>query len=258
MRRIALVSVVLFGCDRGSEVQELDNDLPARLECTSSGYYAVGGGNTAWRGTLDTEAGAFDFVAGPHHLDAPFPGDVEYPEIHATGAITWDDGTLALDGDLALALDRVEAVKGFLVSGTLDVGADEPVDVFCWNPELTSGFAYDAADGVCRDADGNEGTEPRPVQVIRETGDGQCADLRGVAIDEGDLSYQSWTGFDLRGADLTGASLHFAHIQDSSLEGAQMETLDFGYAEITGTIDDHTTIPAVGCEASDGAIDCMR
>jgi len=261
MRAVALVSIVLFACDVASSggPAPFDSDLPARLDCTTAGYFTPGGGHNTWRGTLDTASGAFDFVEGPLHEDAPFPGEIEYRETHVIGTATWGDDTLDFEADgVGFTLARLADVAGFVVGGTIDVGAFEPVGLWCWNPGLRSGFAYDADDGVCRDADGNEGTEPRPVQIVRETGDGQCADLRGVALDEFEYAYQAWSGFDLRGADLSGASLHFADIADSALEGANMDGLDYGYSQIRGTIDAHTTIPAEGCEVEYASIACFR
>ena len=94
--------------------------------------------------------------------------------------------------------------------------------------------------------------------MVRDTGNGQCADLRWVELNEGEYQHAELVGWDLRGADLESAQLFFADLVDAQLEGANLGTLDYGYADITGSIDDFTDLPVEGCELEEDAMSCRR
>lgn len=194
-------------------------------------------------------------VAGHHEGDSPVPVDV----IEESGVVVGPVDADRIEVSTADATLDVSGVDGHpgLWTGTL-ARAGEEYAVACFSSIWQPRFQYDATGGACVDGDGVAGLNPTPIPVVRDSGVGQCADLGGLMLNENDLSYPEWRGFDLRGADMSDAQLSFAHIYDSQLEGAQMATLTFGYAFITGTIDQYTGVPAESCTTTEGTIDCMR
>ena len=78
-------------------------------------------------------------------------------------------------------------------------------------------------------------------------------------INEEDFSHADLVGWNLRGAVLSGATLHFANLIDAELEGADLSELEYGYADITGTTDRHTRLPVVGCSLDEtGELYCHQ
>jgi uncharacterized protein YjbI with pentapeptide repeats len=66
-------------------------------------------------------------------------------------------------------------------------------------------------------------------------------------------------GWNLRGAVLSGSTLHFTNLVDAELEGADLSRLEYGYADITGTTDLHTQLPIEGCSLGEtGDLYCRR
>jgi hypothetical protein len=100
---------------------------------------------------------------------------------------------------------------------------------------------FDWISGSCVDDDGVPALNDLPIEFVRESGFGDCADLSGQALNGGDYNGPDlWLS--LRGARLDGAKLFFATLQ-GSFEGADLGGLGWGYATITGSFDDHTTLP---------------
>jgi len=144
-----------------------------------------------------------------------------------------------------------------MFTGTLEHEDFGEHAVACWFDDFEAEHRY--VDGLCRNAEGEWGWNPYPLPYTRDTGDGHCGDFGGVMLNEDFYGYPTWIGMDLQGAHLGGAQLFFAHILDASLEGADLAALEFGYAFVTGSVDEHTTLPDQGsCELDADRVDCMR
>lgn len=113
-------------------------------------------------------------------------------------------------------------------------------------------FHYDAKSGVCVNAAGKPGLNVVAIKDIEKTGNGECADLNGVTIAK-KPDYQAFKKWNLRGANLNGATLSFTHLLDPDLSGAQMESsFRISYAAVCGRIDRFTKFPSQSCEVEDG------
>jgi uncharacterized protein YjbI with pentapeptide repeats len=130
--------------------------------------------------------------------------------------------------------------------------------VNCWEPGIEAPFHYDPDSGLCTDDNGEVGSNPWSLPMVRDTGDGQCADLRWYELNEGEYQHADLSGWDLRGADLESSQLFFSNLIDARLEGANLSSLEYGYADITGSIDDFTDLPVEGCEFQGDDLICQR
>ena len=128
--------------------------------------------------------------------------------------------------------------------------------VTCWEPDIEPVYSYNTLNGVCLNAEKEMGYNPWTIEMIRETGDGQCADLVFVELNEGDVAQPEFS-WDLRGSDLQYAQLNSAVLLDARLEGAQMDELYFYDSRISGSIDDFTRLPQ-GCEENGSDMVCTR
>jgi hypothetical protein len=167
-----------------------------------------------------------------------------------------DETGLALLGDeyppLSIELER----QGAFFTGEFERG-DASGTFLCWDtPEVFGSpwaqrpsvfpARFDAALGVCVDAEGAPATNDLPIAFVRETAFGECADLRDVALNDEDYATPD-LALNLRGALLDGATLHFANLS-AALQGARLRKFVFGYAKITGSIDAFTELPiGEGC-----------
>ncbi|MEZ4323112.1 MAG: pentapeptide repeat-containing protein [Myxococcota bacterium] len=215
-----------------------------------------------WRGTLDWEwttgGGALHLVYDgrnpeqdflePAFLDAALDGP---PSVY-TDRIEGSGTGVSLDLDRDAGLGSAG-----LRTGTLTVDAVE-VPLVCWTEDFVSPVQVDPLTGLCRGEAGEVGRISLPLPYVRETGFGQCVDFGTASLEEGDLTYPVWSGFDLRGADLSRASLFFAHIEEARFEGALLDGLEFGYATLTGSVDERTVVPSEGCSVEAGQLDCLR
>jgi hypothetical protein len=130
--------------------------------------------------------------------------------------------------------------------------------VTCWDPNeiFASSWAdpigklpaaFDWATGACLDAAGAPALNDVPVEFVRETGFGACADLRGVRLNGDDFDYPQLGWWNLQGAQLDGAQLFFADLVGAALQGTKLDGLQFGYATVAGSIDAMTTLPSESC-----------
>ncbi len=128
--------------------------------------------------------------------------------------------------------------------------------VTCWEPDIEAEFSYNELNGVCLNAEKETGFNPWTVEMIRETTDGQCAQLDLVSLNEGDFEYPelSW---DLRGSDLRYAQLEAASFHNAQFEGARLDELYYWDSEITGSIDEFTILPN-GCEETGSELYCKQ
>lgn len=159
--------------------------------------------------------------------------------------------------DIALTRDG-SVLRGTLVDEACYARLE--TQLTCWNDlelfgspwagvEGALDARFDWESGDCKDADGNFALNDLPIEVVRETGFGECADLRGVPLNGADYTGPDLVGWNLAGAHLDGASLFFAQLDYASLHGAKLSDLAFGYATITGSIDAHTELPGA-CETA--------
>ena len=242
--------------DPGMDEPAMDEYARTPLYC-STGAIEGASPNMAWRVDIVPGGRCHEMtlryeVAG-HHPGPAIPAEV-IEESVVVGPVAVDRVEVST-GDATLAVSGIDAHPGLWTGALTRAGEEHAVACYSsiWQPR----YQYDSARGMCLDSSGAEGLNPAPVPVVRDSGMGQCADLRGQMLNENDLSYPEWRGFDLRGADLRDAELIFALIHDAQLEGADMGTMHYGYASITGTIDEYTIVPTDGCTAVQGTLDCV-
>ncbi|MBI4815281.1 MAG: pentapeptide repeat-containing protein [Deltaproteobacteria bacterium] len=131
------------------------------------------------------------------------------------------------------------------LSQTLTCWDDDVLGGLWSAPTVTLPAHFDWQTGVCVDSLGRPALNVLPIELVRETGFGECADLRGLSLNDGDLNQPNLAGWALFGADLSGARLFFADLTDASLDGASFADLEFGYAHINGTFGATTQFPEV-------------
>ena len=173
--------------------------------------------------------------------------------------LTMQGDDLVLDGaDLWVDVTRMSEFTAPMYTGTLEHTEHGEHAVACWFDDFAGDFRYALENEVCVDADGLWGWNPYPVSYTRDTLDAHCGTFEGQMLNEDYLGYPSFVGMDLRGAQLQGASLFFANILDSSWEGADLTGFEFGYARLSGTVDERTVWPEESCELAADQITCMR
>lgn len=136
---------------------------------------------------------------------------------------------------------------------------DGPVGVTCWPADLEVGAIYDPATGRCVDELGNEARNNLTWMYAVRTGFGQCATFEGQLNGEA-FGYPTFDMMDLRGSDFSAAKLNFADIAVSQFEGADLGTFDFGYTNISGTMDAFTVLPDADCtvDENETTFSCTR
>lgn len=170
---------------------------------------------------------------GPLHTDSPTvtgswraaQGDADRQSVDWTFTGGW------------ITLDRHPDASG-LLAGAVALGGTAH-ELVCWDEGVRPRYTYDASVGECLNRHGQPGLADWPIILVRETGYGECGRFAGISLEEGDLSYPvlSWN---LAGADLTGASTHFAILEDIDFAGADLRGWSMGYVTVTGTIDQYT------------------
>jgi hypothetical protein len=120
--------------------------------------------------------------------------------------------------------------------------------IYCWNKNWNKEYRY--AEGKRLSQQGAEGYNLVPLPM-RETGDGECADLSFQVLNEGDHRYPA-LHLKLAGAILMGAQLKLSWLEQSDLRGVNLQQLDFGYALVTGVVDEYTEIPG-DCQVTESA-----
>lgn len=264
---VTAAAIQLAGCADPSEMDappeppDLNDYATVPLYCSGSAMADGEPFMRAWRIEV-TPGGRCHQLAMRLDLAGHFPDDSQRPvatieeTADAVGPVDVTEAQLSA-GEVTLDITGISGHPG-LWSGTF-TRAGEAHPVSCWSSAWQPRYRYDAATGTCIDSDGEPGRNPIAVPVVRDSGIGHCADLSEHNLNEDDLSYPEWRGFDLRGADLNGAMLFFAFIYDSQLEGAQLTDLQYGYASVTGTMDSHTALPTEGGCTQDGdSIECTR
>ena len=235
--------------------------LPPDLTCVSAGAPANPG--SVVRSQLMTSADHVDATVSDGPLFAvhdTVPDTTPAPAPFTTQRLVPGDAPVERDGVAAVRLVGVD--DGALAfdlrkDGMVWRGRGLGGDVTCWNNDEVFGSPwaqgiggslsarFDWSTGRCTDRDGKPALNPIPIEIVRETGFGECADLSGVALNGDDFGMPLLSGFDLAGANLDGARLFFADLKNATLNGANLTNLQFGYATIEGTVDDNTALPAL-------------
>ena len=169
------------------------------------------------------------------------------------------DDDLVFDGpDLTVRTQRDVRFSAPMYVGTLQHTEHGEHAVACWFDDFEADFRYDPESQICVDADSTWGWNPYPLPYTRDTLDGHCGLFEGVMLNEDFFGYPTWIGMDLRGAQMQGSQLFFANILEAQWEGANLTGMEFGYAFLTGSVDDATTWPEENCELDDDWLDCVR
>jgi hypothetical protein len=182
---------------------------------------------------------------------------------------SWDEDTIELSlggtdtigmGDFEMELSRDSRVTGDVYTGLGSIGsASFGIEMSCWDPNLEPDFLYDGESGLCTNVEGEIGTNPWPIHMVRESLDGECVNFSSSMINEENYSHVDLVGWNLQGAVLSESTLHFGNLVDAELEGADLSGLEYGYADISGTTDVHTRLPTEGCSLADsGELYCHR
>ncbi len=228
--------------------------LPTSLSCVSSAVSEWAPEVLRVSIVLDGETGSVAMQRGPQFWShsGVWSEPIGEPDVRA---VTVVDGHLSQDTlyGIDIALER----DGAFVRGTLvddQCYSRLTTELTCWNEAELFGSPwtgeagalaahFDWETGACLDDGGNAAVNDLPVEFVRETGYGECADLRGTALNGEDFGHPDLSGWYLVGAQLNEATLFFANLQNSTLHGARLAEITFGYATIEGTVDDFTELP---------------
>jgi len=136
--------------------------------------------------------------------------------------------------------------------------SDDIWEVSCWLKHIEPRAIYIEEENRCVDKFGEEARNPQiGMPGVRGTGFAECGDFVGIALGEEALNYQVLVGTNFRGSKLNGARIHFAHISEVDFRGATLSTLDFGYSNIEGKVNEHTIFPD-SCERGEDRFSCSR
>ena len=136
----------------------------------------------------------------------------------------------------------------------------------CTNASLSQ-YRYDPGTGKCTNCVGQAGYNPIDTVQVRLTKNCECMDLSKhelaylkEGITRGNLfHYPVLEGYNFRGARMDSAQLFFALIENSDLSGANLATLQYGYASVQGNTDKFTQLPKEGkCVYQNDSLHCAR
>jgi hypothetical protein len=253
------------------ETVETDTPPPAypSLHCTTENLQPsstpnsiraqlLPGGAKALCAEQDATINSNPFLDPTHELtemSGVVEGEWNDERVELTMSNTDDNGTTYF----GMWLARDERAPGKMYTGLAFVNGCSAYEMTCWERLIEPEFLYNEATGECTNKNNEVGSNPWPIHMVRETGDGECTRLEGVALNEDDYGYPILEAWNLRGAVLDGAGMHFAYLLNASLEGAKMTEFEFGYAEITGSIDTHTQFPLGPCDVGySGDLHCWN
>ena len=128
--------------------------------------------------------------------------------------------------------------------------------ITCWDPQADTAFHYDPGYGTCVNDQGEEGLTHRDMIFVRETKNGECANLNWASPTDYLDAKVKISGLNLRGADLTSLSLGEAHILDARLEGAKLADIQLNEGSISGSIDWMTELPEDDCDQDNNEAFC--
>ncbi len=128
-------------------------------------------------------------------------------------------------------------------------------------------FKYNASNGKCMNDKNIEGLNILNLKKVHQNKNCECTDLSDIPLVEllpnipesQKFSYNIIKGYNFRGAFLSKSTLNFNYIEDGDFSGANMEHFSYGYAGITGTVDQFTILPKKGCEeVVNHQLECFR
>ncbi|MBI4063600.1 MAG: pentapeptide repeat-containing protein [Elusimicrobia bacterium] len=135
----------------------------------------------------------------------------------------------------------------------------DPGFLFC--PNL---FRYNSKTGVCENSRGVLGLNKIPTEVVRQTKNGECSDLKEIELKPEQGHYPKLENWNLKGADLRGSRLLFVHLHNADLRGANLRNFEFGWASLSGLIDRFTQVPekpwfeVYNCSVNNNQLACVR
>ena len=107
-------------------------------------------------------------------------------------AFTWNADRIALSLDVEdteIVLENVPGTAGRLFIGSGTTSHAPTIGFTCWDERISPKFTYDSETGLCTDAAGREGLNPWTIEMVRETGEAECADLRGAGLDDASITF---------------------------------------------------------------------
>lgn len=227
-------------------------DAPRSLRCVGDSTRADEVGPhvqrvSLWRG--DTEA-SLSGTRAPLFADGSAAPTTDESWTATASARAMSDGALVFSGD-TVSLDV--RPDGLVWRGDLVPPTGRAVAVTCWCEEQLFGNPWSGQNALltahydveagCVDADGYHAVNRLPIEVVRETSFGECADLRGTRLNGSAYGQPQLYGWSLAGAVLDGARIDFADLVGADLRGADLGGFLLSYASISGTIDSRTVLP---------------
>lgn len=130
-------------------------------------------------------------------------------------------------------------------------------------------FNYDEATGECRNCENKTGFNVLDIDAVRKTKIAECVDLSGIDViylldtstikDFNKNGYNSLQGYNFRGAVFNDSKLFFNNISSADFSGADLQSLQYGYAVIHGKLDRYTKLPLRGeCDSSGDTLSCHQ
>lgn len=225
---------------------------------TASTAKSAGIGSSVLRLEVASATGPLVIHEGPAHADPS--KDTERSSVQLPASVSAHELTIEAEG-FALHASRNDADNA-IYTGTIALpgglgGSDTP-SIVCWGSDFTPHFRYDAATGNCHDSTGKNGHNAIPLPMMRESKQAECTAPASVTLNEDDLGYPTLDGWRAAGADFSGSRLSFARLTNADLRGANLATLTYGYATITGTTDAHTLPPTDGCKTTVPMLECYK
>jgi hypothetical protein len=253
--------------------QQQDSQPEPDLICSTGGMFDRDGNLHTLRMELFQKEGNIEIHASKGSLHPTSDEVFETTILEIDGVIGEDFLRLSIDEEhsiseeyeldtaVGIELGRIESNEELLYQGMFtnfgcgSYGGSYN-SVTCWQPDIEPEFTYNPLNGVCLNAQKEIGYNPWTVEMIRETSDGQCAELEFVGLNEGDFE-QPELSWDLRGSYLEYSQLYSANLSNARLEGTQMDMLYFSDSKITGTIDEFTSLPE-SCEIIGSEMFCEQ
>lgn len=150
----------------------------------------------------------------------------------------------------------------FIITAVVAACTPDPV------PDSPREFSYDEIDGLCKNRAGLVGFNEIDLPKIRLSRDCECMKFSKIEVLElaGDtiqipvrFGYYELTEYNFKGAVLDSCNLFFNLVLKADLRGADLSTLQYGYAFVTGRIDEFTKVPLEGTVEIDGdSVRCSR
>ena len=105
-------------------------------------------------------------------------------------------------------------------------------------------YHYNSTTGRCINSAGHTGLNSTSFEALMATGNGECADLSFLQeVWSADHLNATYTGWNLKGADLNRASALNVVLKSVELSGTQLLGLKGGYSYFEGKVDKYTQLP---------------